>query len=80
MTSWTFRENGTLTRDGYPPYFAEARYKIHSVEEQKAVLTLSDKDGPQSELLPDKLEVIFNPETATLSVDGSLPLTKRPGS
>ncbi len=76
-TSWTFRENGTLTRDGYPPFFAEARYKILAAETSKATLSLHGKEGPQSDALPDELELTLDPQTGALSVNGSAPLTRQ---
>lgn len=77
MTSWTFRENGTLTRDGYPPFFAEARYTIRSADSAKATLALRDKTGPQADELPDEMEVVVDADKGTLSVNGSLPLAKQ---
>lgn len=77
MTSWTFRKDGTLTRDGYPAFFAEARYKVRSVDKASATLALHEKTGPQSDTLPAEMVVRLDPETGTLSVDGGPPLTRQ---
>ena len=78
MTSWTFRSDNTLIRDGYPVVFAEARYKLQSLDPAKAVLTISDRRGPQADWLPDSLTVtlVSAGESTAISVDGSEPLMK----
>ena len=77
LISWTFRKDGTLTREGYPAFFAEARYEVRSADTTAATLALRDRTGPQSDALPDEMVVQLNPKTATLSVDGSPPLTRQ---